>query len=302
VAPHLFRPQSDRQRGNRLLGLPLNYAGRANQAVCTIIILNQVAAGLPLVIAANRDEVFARSATGPQVLQQRAGSTPRAIGGVDQMLGGTWMGATDNGLFVGLTNQRTFRPANRELRSRGQLVSQALRCGSMAAIRDFLGSLDGHETNPFNLLYGDGRSLELARATPEAATLSIQPVPTGAHVLPNDGLDSEGFPKVERAQALLGDEGELSRLPWRALQQRLRRVLSDHQLPAPDQVADPPTGSWLSKPLLIELQALCIHTEHYGTCSATMVAISPGQVVHYLFAPGSPCTEDFEDVTSLLTD
>ncbi|RLB61549.1 MAG: hypothetical protein DRI90_11120 [Deltaproteobacteria bacterium] len=269
--------------------------------MCTIIILNHVTADLPLVIAANRDEIYARSATGPQVIQQRAGPTPQAIGGVDEALGGTWMGATEDGLFVGLTNQRTFQPPNRELRSRGQLVSQALRCGSVAAIHDFLETLEARQYNPFNLLYGDGRTLELARAGPEAA-LSIEPVPQGAHVLPNDRLDSDDFPKVQRAQTLLGDVDELGGLTWHELQQQLTLVLSDHERPPVDQIADPPAGSWLTKPLLAELQALCIHTEFYGTCSATIVGITPGRVDHYLFAAGSPCTEAFEDITSLLAE
>ncbi len=270
--------------------------------MCTIIILNQVAADLPLVIAANRDEICARSATGPQVLQQRTATTPQAIGGIDEELGGTWMGATADGFFVGLTNQRTFRPANRELCSRGQVVTQALRRGSVVAIRHFLGSLDARQYNPFNLLYGDGHTLELARTSAKSAALTFEPVPRGTHVLPNDGLDSEAFPKVNRAKTLLGDSDQLGALPWQKLKQRLAIVLGDHELPPADEVADPPPGSWLSKSLLVELQALCIHMDHYGTCSATIVAVTPGRVVHYLFAPGPPCSEAFEDVTSLLTE
>ncbi len=268
--------------------------------MCTILIVHQVAADLPLVIAANRDEFYARPATGPQVIHGPTSTTPRAIAGIDAALGGTWMGATETGLFVGLTNQRTFRPANRDLRSRGEVVTEALRCRSVAEVHAYLESIDGRQYNPFNLLYGDGHALELARARPGAADLTFAPVPPGVHVLPNDDLNAPHFPKVQRAKSLLGDPLELADLAWPTLQRRLTEVLADHQLPAADQVDDPPPDSWLTREVLIQLQALCIHTEVYGTCSATIAAVRPGGVAHYLYAAGAPCREGFEDVTELL--
>jgi len=269
--------------------------------VCTIVILHHVVADLPLVVAANRDEFYARTASGPQVLHPRSGARPLAIGGVDGALGGSWMGATEAGLFVGLTNQRTFRPANRELRSRGEVVTRALQHRSVAAVHDYLAGLDGRQFNPFNLLYGDGRALELCRAHPGAAALTFEPVPDGIHVLPNDGLDSPRFPKVERARDLLGTPSTLATLPWPELQERLTAVLADHHRPPADGVDEPPPDSILTREWLVQLQALCIHTEVYGTCSATIAAIAPGRVVHYAFAPGPPCQTSFEDVTALLS-
>ena len=55
--------------------------------MCTIIALHQVHPEYPLIIAANRDEYYARPATGLQVL---AAGPPAIVGGYDERGGGTW--------------------------------------------------------------------------------------------------------------------------------------------------------------------------------------------------------------------
>ena len=67
--------------------------------MCTIVILRHVHSEWPLVLAANRDEFYGRPTQGPQLLSE----SPRVVGGRDVERGGTWMGTTDSGLFVGLT-------------------------------------------------------------------------------------------------------------------------------------------------------------------------------------------------------
>src|ERR1700758_3547718 len=53
--------------------------------MCTIAILLDVTAGAPLVVAANRDEIYARPARPPESLGARI------AGGVDALAGGTWL-------------------------------------------------------------------------------------------------------------------------------------------------------------------------------------------------------------------
>ena len=89
--------------------------------MCTVVILNRVHPEYPVVVAANRDEFYARTTHDPRVVHD----SPRIVCGVDGDKGGTWMGVTDAGLFVGLTNQRTYSPADSQLQSRGQAVWQA---------------------------------------------------------------------------------------------------------------------------------------------------------------------------------
>src|SRR5882762_8250462 len=56
--------------------------------VCLLVVLSRVVPGLPLVVAANRDERFDRPAT-PMAILRAVG--PRRLGGRDDKAGGTWL-------------------------------------------------------------------------------------------------------------------------------------------------------------------------------------------------------------------
>jgi uncharacterized protein with NRDE domain len=261
--------------------------------MCTIVILRQVHPEWPLVLAANRDEFHARPATGPQVLLE----SPRAVGGRDVERGGSWMGVTNEGLFVGLTNQRGGRGLGPAPRSRGEVVLRALAAGSVEAIERYLDTLPGDEFLPFNLLYGDARQLRVAYARAGERRLRREDVPPGIHVLPNDVLDSPALPKVERARLLAA---RVAHRPWPELEAGLKGLLADTDLPALEQVPLPASGEDLPRDFLRQLQALCIHTPLYGTRSSTLVALAPGRVGHYLASDTAPCQGPWNDITGLL--
>lgn len=257
--------------------------------MCTIVILKRVHPRYPVVVAANRDEFYARAARDPEVIAR----DPVAIAGIDVSSGGSWMGATADGVFVGLTNQRTYGGADKSLRSRGDVVREALELAHVDRIRDMLGRLDPAEFNPFNLVYGDAERVEVAYARRDAADIEIAGVPDGISVLPNDCLDSPIFPKVARARHIAAALGEGDPA-------ELATVLADHELPSLDAVADPPDGSAVTRSFVHQLHALCIHTVAYGTRSSTIIAVEPGALAAYLYAPGPPCKTPFSDVTSLV--
>jgi uncharacterized protein with NRDE domain len=257
--------------------------------VCTIGIRFRDHPKWPLIVAANRDELYAREATGPMVLQA---SGPRIVGGRDVLSGGTWMGVNDAGLCVALTNQRTFTGPDRSLRSRGPVVIDALRCTSVDELRAYLGGLDPGDYNGFNLVYGNGAELDVAYSRPEARALRIEPVAPGIHVLPNDELDDPWFAKVAWLREALGDAG--------AEPEAVRQVLGSHRKPELEDVEEPPEGSRFDRAIVRELGAVCIHTERYGTRSSTFVALAGGRVMRYLFADGPPCRTSFTDYTHLL--
>ena len=261
--------------------------------MCTIIVLHRAHQAFPLIVAANRDEFLARPASGPLLLCDE----PRVIGGRDLKSGGTWLGACETGLFVGLTNQRTYAPADPSLRSRGQIVLEALRRGTLEAARAYLADLDARSFNSFNLIFGDASELWLGYGRSDSARLSFEQPRGPVCVLANDRLGSAEFPKTERAAQLVRGCAELD---WPELALRLKAVLGDHELPPEAAVPEPAAGSSWPRALLQQLQALCIHTPSYGTRSATIAALEPGRVAHYLFAAGPPCTTAFEDVTFLL--
>jgi len=76
----------------------------------------------------------------------------------------------------------------------------------------------------------------------------------------------------------------------------LEDALGDHTRVPLDEV--PP--SHLPRELARELTATCIHSERYGTRSATILALDQGRVVEYRHADGPPCTTPFRDTRGLL--
>jgi uncharacterized protein with NRDE domain len=260
--------------------------------MCTIIALRGLRSDFPLVLATNRDEFYARKTSGPVRLLD----APSTVGGRDLEAGGTWMGVSATGLFVGVTNQRTFVAPDRAKRSRGELVMHALSLGAADDIRRWLARVDSREYNSFNLLFGDARALFAAYGRVSEREIELAPVPEGIHVLPNDRLDAPDFIKVGRARQLLADR---TQAPWDELRATLAATLADGLLPPLESLPEPPPGAMFDRALLARFAALCVRTPMYGTRSSTIVALTPGGVGHYLYADGPPDQTEFLDVSGL---
>jgi uncharacterized protein with NRDE domain len=247
--------------------------------MCTIAILLEVAAGAPLVVAANRDEVYARPTRAPESLGDRI------AGGVDALSGGTWLAIHAAGRFAAVTNQRALAPVAPGLRSRGLAVRELIAAddpdGHVAA-------LDPTQYASMNLVWGDARGVSIAYARREG-TLEIERLARGIHVLCNDRLGAGGFPRGAR----LHDAIARAPAQWPALVPALQAALADHT-----RVAPPP--SHLTPELARELTATCIHTPDYGTRSSTIFAADHGRTLAYLHADGPPCTAPFIDRMALL--
>jgi uncharacterized protein with NRDE domain len=260
--------------------------------VCTLVALHRVHPRFELLVLANRDELYARRATAAS----RHGD---ALYGVDLEKGGTWMGATRSGLFVGLTNQRSHHGPDRGLRSRGEVVRAALEAASVDAVDALVDSLDGREHNGFNLLYGDGDRLCVAYSRESERHVERERLPPGLWVLPNDRIDAPFFEwKTARARSLVQP---LVSAPWETLREALPRVLADHEREPLERIEEPPPGSRFDRAFVRELTALCIHTPVYGTCSSVICALASGRVEHYLSASAAPCRGgSFEELAPLL--
>ncbi|MEZ4470194.1 MAG: NRDE family protein [bacterium] len=246
--------------------------------MCTFLVGRGTDPRWPLVIAANRDEFYGRRSTGPEVLID----SPRVVGGRDLEAGGTWLGVRPDGFFAGLTNQPR-PPGPAAARSRGEVVLEVLRLGAPGA-RAWLEALEPADFLPFNLLFGDAAALFVAYGRPGSVT-RFEEVPAGFHVLPNGELDTPLFPKVARARALV--DGTL---------ESLEAALADGHTPS-DLPAPPPH---LSADVFAAVHRLCVRTFAYGTVSATSVALVPGGVARYHFAPGAPDEVSFLDRTALV--
>ena len=260
--------------------------------MCTLIVRPGLDDWTSTVIAANRDEVYDRPASGPQVLVD----APPIVGGRDELAGGTWLGFTPGGLFVGLTNQRSYGVRNDQARSRGELVVDALRSGSFDGVTRYLESIDPRQYNEFNLLYGDGAQLSAAYGRADDTRVELEPLDRGVHVLCNDRLGSPGFPKATEAQSTVA---AIDTAPWETLEPALVSVLSDRSLPDPSLLEPLPEGAPFDEEVARRLQAICVDTPLYGTVSSTLAALSPGRIDRYVFRQGPPDSGPFTDFTEL---
>ncbi len=177
------------------------------QDMCLLVFAHRVYPGFPLVLAANRDEYYARE-TAPSSFWP---DHPDLLAGRDLAAGGTWMGITRRGRFAAVTNYRDPKVTARAARSRGELPLDFLIDSATAP--EYLGEIAGREQDyaGFNLLLGDGQDLwyfsnrdEGAGGTPH----SPQRLSPGIYGLSNASLNTP-WPKVElgrkRLQQLLGN-------------------------------------------------------------------------------------------------
>lgn len=263
--------------------------------MCTLIILVDVVPGTPIVLAANRDELYERPARAPAVLG------PGVVGGLDLRSGGSWLAIARDGRFAGVTNQRDGVPLTPAPRSRGELVRALVDCPDRDAMRAYARAIDATQYASSNLVFGDATGADLAyvrRAGPDAG-VEVLALPAGIHVLTNDRLRSPAFPKADLAHAALD---ALAGRPWPEVRAALPAILGDHATPPPERIPPLPAGSPVPPELATALQALCIHTPIYGTRSATIAAIDGGGVRALDWADGPPCTTPFVDARPLYDD
>jgi len=221
--------------------------------MCLILLAWHVHPGFPLVVAANRDEYFARRTASADFWHEH----PQVMAGRDLEAGGTWLGLTRYGRFAALTNYRDPVRHKPDAPSRGRLVADFL-CGD-APIEAYLDSLQPAAYNGFNLLLGDGQQLvAFSNITRQRHVLA-----PGIYGLSNATLDTP-WPKVGAGKTALAHA--LATLPDEtALQHLLRddRIHPDTALPA--------TGVSLAWERL--LSAAFIRSPDYGTRCSTLIKV-----------------------------
>jgi len=217
----------------------------------------------------------------------------KIVGGRDQQAQGTWLGVSQSGFFAGVTNQRQSAPADPELKSRGALVMEVLRAGAEGGVdqaRSVLAATDFKAYNPFHIAFGTPEEMWVTKAEQPGQT---QQVPPGIHVLTNDGLNAETFPKVRIIQE------SLSPLPpeWPELRARLMDLLADDT--APMEIPEEPHFEF-PREVRAALHAIRVNLPHYGTCSSSLIGIGPGGLKTYDFADGPPGVAHFVSQNALL--
>lgn len=239
--------------------------------MCLIVFAWQKHPGLPLLLAANRDEFHDR----PAAPATYWNDTPQVLAGRDLQAGGTWLGISRSGRFAAITNVRDPAAQERSApRSRGELTHDFL--AGTAAPRDYLLSVADRidDYQGFNLLVGDRESLWYLHGNAAEKSEPRALVP-GVYGLSNAALDVP-WPKVNLARkrlhsALEGVAGN-NKAPDHS---ELRRCLADRSL-ADQQALDDQN---LRGDMARQLSAQFIVTPHYGTrCCTTLRSHLTGEL------------------------
>lgn len=249
--------------------------------MCTLIVLDRIAPGYPLVVASNRDEFYARPAAPPARVDPRKPPNSREllpyVAPQDLEAGGTWMGLNAAGLFVGLTNRAT-ESRRTNVRSRGLLVQDALTRRGASEVLSWLGNGLEATYNPFHLLAADGGGSCLL--TSDGDREELRELEPGVHVVCNRERDDPSSDKVRALETRVAEldlEGGID-----TILRGLVAVLGGHVDSNPHEGA-------------------CVHTPGYGTRSSTLLAVGDERWRCW-HAEGPPCNTKYSNLTRLLDE
>ena len=150
--------------------------------MCTLITLRRPGHEWPLLVAANRDEMVGRPWDPPA---RHWPDRDNVIAGIDRLAGGTWMGLNDEGVVAGILNRRDSLGPDPDLRSRGEIVLEALDHADAADAADALTNLDGRSYRSFNLMVADNRDAYWVKSLgpPAAGRIEVTEIPAGLSML-----------------------------------------------------------------------------------------------------------------------
>ncbi|NHN49661.1 NRDE family protein [Halostella sp. JP-L12] len=242
--------------------------------MCTLTLAWQVFPDAPVVVAANRDELFGRPSEPPAVVDEE----PRVVAPRDAEAGGTWIGYNEHGLLVAITNRWTDADLAGE-RSRGLLVRDALRHESAEAAARFVErEVDDREYDGFNLVVADAAAAHLFQWDGRLGFSRLEP---GVHVVVNVGADGEfAVPDVRPDAAR--EQADNAR--------RVRAALT----PEPGETAE----GWVDRAgdvLADHEYGVCVHGDGFGTRSSSLVLLGE-RGARYWFADGPPCEAAYREV------
>lgn len=223
--------------------------------MCLIVLAYRVHPSYPVVIAANRDEFYAR----PTAALERWPDAPHIVAGRDLEGGGTWMGISREGRLAALTNYRDPARQLAPAPSRGHLVSDFL--GGSESLNQYIEKLSStsKDYNGYNILFSDHqRWFYYSNRGPAPREL-----PSGIYGLSNHLLNTP-WPKVQRSCRAV-ERLLTSKRPPAVM--ALMDILQDRTIP-PDN-ALPRTGIGLEWER--RLGAVFIHSAIYGTRSSTVL-------------------------------
>ena len=163
--------------------------------MCTVIILRRPGHAWPLLLATNRDEMSDRPWRAPA---RHWPDRPDVLAGLDELAGGSWLGVNDAGVVAAILNRRNSLGPAPGLRSRGELVLDALDHADAAMAAESLAALAAHAYRSFNLVIADDRDAFWLRALgPDGPPRPVVArIPAGLSMLTAADLDDPTDPRV----------------------------------------------------------------------------------------------------------
>ncbi len=233
--------------------------------MCLILFSYKTHPHYPLVLAANRDEFYAR----PTATADFWKDAPSILAGRDLRGGGTWLGVDRHGRFAAVSNYREPGSNKSHRLSRGLLVSDFLQ--GQQTPKEYMHQLHrrGQQYNGFNLLVGDRSEIGYYSNRAHAAQ-SLEP---GLYGISNYLLDTP-WPKVKRGKEQLGDRLARNRT---LTAEAIFAILSDRTLANDDELPD--TGVGLEVERIVS--PIFITSPYYGTRSSTVLLIDKDECLSF---------------------
>jgi uncharacterized protein with NRDE domain len=223
--------------------------------MCLIALAHRASSRFPFVLAANRDEEYARASREARFWED----APSVLGGRDELRGGSWLAVSRRGRFAAVTN---LRGAQLRERSRGALVRE-LVTGDLPVERFAAGILRvAEEYSGFHLLAG-----EVGGEAMYIAPWGARPLTHAVHGVSN-APEGEAWPKVGLAVEAM----------HRALEVADESALVEDLM----QFLTTPRGT-----RFVESEVF-IAGDRYGTRSSTVVVARAGSILfaEQNFGPG----------------
>ena len=161
--------------------------------MCTLVVLRRPGHRWPLLLAGNRDELRGRPWSPPG---RHWEDRPEVLAGRDELAGGSWFGINDAGLAAVVMNREGSLGPQPGMRSRGELVLEALDHADAQAATAALTDLDPAAYRPFNLFIGDAQAAFWLANRAAAPRIDSAVVGEGLHMLAAGELDDPAVPRI----------------------------------------------------------------------------------------------------------
>ena len=242
--------------------------------MCILAIQYQLVPETPILVAANREELYERPFLAPSIQSGK----PRVLCGIDQKAGGTWLGINQHGIFVAACNRiKLLTPPNP--RSRGALCRELLRANSATRAVDL--ALDEIATGQYdgvNFIIADADSGWAVHGGDDYEALELD---EGLSIIANGDVNDPRDERVKLAQRLLTLQTLDSPVKFLAVASKV--------------FARPASAP--GRPSMV------IRGSDRGTVCSTLLALGqkPRDAIHQ-YTDGAPDKTKYEDYSPLLRD